>query len=237
MSDREISMLHHPLPFPLRVTRIFWTYIGLLSWWCAAVLSSAEIVVLPPAGLAAPRRELIEKSMGFLKDHPAVPYVEGGADVSGMDCSGAVVRLLKLVGIVPPRSAQGQYEWLRKSGRLTVVPVTARTADDPAFRRLLPGDLIFWAREDPTSPDGFYVSHVHLYLGKEGDGHAVMMGSSDGRSYRGKKISGFGIVDYRVPKAGSATRIVGFGSPLPAVPEPSPDPGKVPPTGPSPVKP
>lgn len=237
MSDGDTSMLQNPLFLARRIPRIFPVCTGLLSWWGAATLSWAGIVVLPPAGLAAPRRELIDRSMAFLQEHPAVPYVEGGTDVAGMDCSGAVVRLLKLVGIVPPRSAQGQYEWLHKSGRLTVVPVTARTAEDPAFRTLLPGDLIFWAREEPTSPDGFHVSHVHLYLGKEGDGHAVMIGSSDGRSYRGKKLSGFGIVDYRVPKAGSATRIVGFGSPLPAIAEPSPDPGKDPPAAPSPVKP
>jgi hypothetical protein len=65
-----------------------------------------------------------------------------------------------------------------------------------------------------------------MYLGKEADGHAVMIGSSDGRSYRGKKLSGFGIVDFHVPKPGSATRIVGFGSPLPALAEPSSSPVK-----------
>jgi hypothetical protein len=78
------------------------------------------------------------------------------------------------------------------------------------------------------------VSHVQVYLGKEADGHAVMIGSSDGRSYRGKKLSGFGIVDYRVPKAGSATRIAGFGSPFPATVAPLPDPAKVSPGHPSP---
>lgn len=172
--------------------------------------------MVPPAGLDAPRRELIARSLAFLKAHPAVPYVEGGADEKGMDCSGAIVRLLKLVDTEPPRSAQGQYDWLKKSGRLTAVPPGERNADDPVFRALQPGDLVFWGKEMSSSPEGFRVSHVHLYLGKEADGHAVMIGSSDGRSYRGKKLSGFGIVDYRVPKAGSATRIVGFGSPLPA---------------------
>jgi cell wall-associated NlpC family hydrolase len=192
--------------------------------WAAAILlalpTRAEVVPVWPADLAAPRRELLTKALALLKAHPAVPYVEGGAGAEGMDCSGATTAMLKQVGIVPPRSSHGQYEWLKESGRLTVVPASARTADDPVFRTLRPGDLIFWARD---GAEVFRVSHVHLYLGKEADGHAVMIGSSDGRSYRGKKLHGFGIVDYRVPPAGSATRIVGFGSPLPAAAKSPPD--------------
>ena len=118
---------------------------------------------------------------------------------------------------------------------MTSVPAGELTADSPVFRPLQPGDLVFWAHDKPG--ETFRVSHVHMYLGKEPDGHAVMIGSSDGRSYRGKKISGFGIVDYRVPKPGSATRIVGFGSPLPAAAQTSTDPGKARPSDPSPTQP
>jgi len=223
--------MHPPrrLPVILRARSV------LLFLGCAAAFAAAEVTVVPPADLSAPRRELIGKSLAFLKEHPAVPYVDGGADEKGMDCSGAILRLLKLVKIEPPRSAQGQYDWLRESGRLTLVPATARTPDDPVFRNLLPGDLVFWAHDQPGEP--FRVSHVQVYLGKEADGHAVMIGSSDGRSYRGKKLSGFGIVDYRVPEAGSATRIAGFGSPFPATVAPLPDPAKVSPGHPSPPEP
>jgi cell wall-associated NlpC family hydrolase len=205
--------------------------IGLLPPVFAAGSLMAEVVLVQPAGLAAPRREWIGKALAFLKEHPVVPYVEGGADVAGMDCSGAVVRLLKLVEIEPPRSARGQYEWLRKTGRLTIVPTAARTADDPVFHTLQPGDLIFWASDGPAAPAGPRVSHVHMFLGEEKDGHAVMIGSSDGRSYRGKKISGFGIVDYRMPRAGSPTRIVAFGSPFPAAVKPAPDQAEPPASG------
>jgi peptidoglycan DL-endopeptidase CwlO len=190
------------------------------------LVAKADLALRLPVDLSPSRRELVSKAMEFHKQHPDVPYLEGGADSKGMDCSGAVVSLLKLVNIEPPRSAQGQYEWLKKSGRLTLVPAGELTADDPVFRSLQPGDLVFWAKETPGTADGFRVSHVHMYLGKEPDGHAVMIGSSDGRSYRGKKLSGFGIVDFRVPKPGSATRIVGFGSPLPTAAKTSTDPGK-----------
>lgn len=199
---------------------------ALLPVLLAAGTLVAEVKLVRPAGLAASRQEWIDKSLAFLKQHPRIPHVEGGADVAGMDCSGAIVRLLGLVDIEAPRTAHGQYEWLRKAGRLTVVPATARSADDAVYRKLQPGDLVFWAKDPSGSADGFRVSHVHLYLGEEADGHRVMIGSSDGRSYRGKKLSGFGIVDYRVPKPGSATRIAAFGSPLPASAGPAPFPVK-----------
>ena len=57
----------------------------------------------------------------------------------------------------------------------------------------------------------------HMDPGKEKDGHAIMTGSSEGRSHRGTKINGFGITDFRLPKAGSPTRTVGFGPPPPAL--------------------
>jgi cell wall-associated NlpC family hydrolase len=189
-------------------------------------VAKGDAFIRLPADLSAQRRELVAKSLGFYKQHPDVPYLDGGTDAKGMDCSGAVVSLLRLVNVEPPRTAHGQYEWLRTSGRLTVVPAGEWTADDPVFRPLQPGDLVFWAKEISGGANEFRVSHVHMYLGKEADGHAVMIGSSDGRSYRGKKLSGFGIVDFRVPKPGSATRIVGFGSPLPALAEPSSSPVK-----------
>ena len=185
-----------------------------------AVPSRADVVPVWPDDLAAPRRELLTKALAFLKAHPAIPYLDGGASAAGMDCSGATTAMLEQVDIVPPRSAHGQYEWLKEAGRLTLVPASARTPDDPVFRTLLPGDLIFWARE---GAEVFRVSHVHIYLGKEADGHAVMIGSSDGRGYRGEKVNGFGIVDYRVPNAGSTTRIVAFGSPFPAAAKKTPD--------------
>jgi cell wall-associated NlpC family hydrolase len=134
-----------------------------------------------------------------------------------MDCSGAVLFLLKQVGIDAPRSADAQLEWLKSAGLLTLVPASARSADDPAFAALQPGDLVFWA---PDGPAPAPASHVHLYLGREADGHAVMIGSSDGRSYRGKKLSGFGIVDFRVPQAGAPTRIIAFGPPFAIPPAP-----------------
>jgi hypothetical protein len=67
-----------------------------------------------------------------------------------------------------------------------------------------------------------HASHVHLYLGKEADGHAIMIGSSERRSYRHHKIDGFGITDYHVPATGSKTRIIAYGPPPPFASKESP---------------
>jgi cell wall-associated NlpC family hydrolase len=138
-----------------------------------------------------------------------------------MDCSGAIFFLLKQAGQEPPRSAHDQYLWLKKLGRFTEVPADARDASHPAFASLQPGDLVFWAHDGPDAPVPPHASHVHIYLGKEQDGHAIMIGSSEGRSYRHQKINGFGITDFHISPAGSPTRIIGYGPPpfpLPATP-------------------
>jgi cell wall-associated NlpC family hydrolase len=100
---------------------------------------------------------------------------------------------------------------MKREGKLTEVPASVRKADDPVFAKLEPGDLVFYAHDGPEAPAEVRVSHVHMYLGKEADGHGIMIGSSEGRSYRGKKVNGFGITDYRVPAAGSTTRVVAYG--------------------------
>ena len=168
-----------------------------------------------PEDLAKDRRALLEPVLAFLKANPVIPYKLGGADATGMDCSGAIFFLLRQAGQDPPRSAHGQYLWMKKLGRLTGVSATARTVDHSAYAALLPGDLVFYAHDGPDAPAELHASHVHMYLGKEADGHAIMVGSSEGRSYRGSKIKGFGITDFHVPKAGSATRIIAYGPPPP----------------------
>ncbi len=179
-----------------------------------------------PDELSQDRREFLTPALAFFKQNPAVPYKLGSADATGMDCSGAIFYLLKQAGQEPPRSAHEQYLWMKKLGRLTEVPVGARTRKDPAYAALLPGDLVFYAHDLADTSLELRSSHVHIYLGKEADGHAIMIGSSEGRSYRGTKIHGFGITDYKVPKAGSATRIIAYGPPPPLDTEISTAPSK-----------
>lgn len=160
-----------------------------------------------PKDMAPATKKLLEKSLIAADAHPNVPYKFGAASPQeGMDCSGAVTYLLGLAGVTPPRSSAGMHKWLEKTPTYVVVPVDARDISHKIYQKLKPGDLIFWARE------GEEVSHVHLYLGVEkSDRRPVMIGASEGRSYRGQIRSGFGIVDFKVPNAENPKRIVGFG--------------------------
>ena len=192
---------------------------------CASpALLSQQAQPVWPEDLSADRRAFLEPALAFLKANSAIPYKLGSADATGMDCSGAVFFLLKQASQEPPRSAHEQYLWMKELKRLTIVPTTARTENDPAYAALLPGDLVFYAHYGPDAPQEIHASHVHVYLGKEADGHAIMIGSSEGRSYRHHKINGFGITDYHVPAAGAKTRIIAYGPPPPLAIAASPAP-------------
>ena len=167
--------------------------------------------------LGAPRKELVRTAVAEGRRLRLGEYVFGSADPDrgGFDCSGSMVFLLNKVGVEPPRTSAGQWEWLKENGRAVEVPPGA-TLEDEVFSKLKPGDLLFWAGTyEPTDGRASAVTHVQMYLGREkSDGRRVMIGSSDGRSYRGQKRCGFGVFDFRLPRPGSKARFVGFGSPL-----------------------
>lgn len=95
----------------------------------------------PPADYAA-REEILEDALGQI----GRPYVYGGADADGFDCSGLVRYVYADAGIELPRTAAQQ----RRAGRS--IPL----AD------ALPGDLVFYRI------DGGW--HVTIYVG---DGRVV----------------------------------------------------------------
>lgn len=166
-----------------------------------------------PTSLPPTTKAMLEFGLQSFAAHPQVPYKTGSSSLTeGMDCSGAIVFLLAQRKITPPRSSSAIHDWLSKQKNFTVVPADARHADHPIYQKLQPGDLIFWAPDLPNASTPPKATHVHMFLGRETrDKHPVMIGSSDGRSYRGQKRSGFGIVDFKVPAPGSKTRIIAFG--------------------------
>ena len=84
------------------------------------------------------------------------PYIWGGDDPSGFDCSGFIIEILKSVGILP-RKGDWTASQLSDMWHRTQVP--------------LPGDLAFW-----QSNSGRIV-HVEMFIG---DGLAI--GASGGGS-------------------------------------------------------
>lgn len=160
------------------------------------------------------RRRLIEGALALARDSPRMPYLTGSADPDsgGLDCSGAMYFVMRKAGLDPPRSSGAQMEWLRKSGRFHEIPADALELEHPSFAGLKPGDLLFWAVNDTSGEER--VHHVAMYLGTAiTDGLPLMINSTDGRTYRGRKANGYGVYDFQIPKSGSLSKLVGYGTP------------------------
>ena len=167
--------------------------------------------------LPADRKKLIERAIAVAKDSPWLPYQFGGSDPKdgGFDCSGAMYFVMQKAGLAPPRTSAEQFLWLKENDRLIEVPADALALDHLALKKLQPGDLLFWGGTY-TPGDGRQVNitHVALYLGHEkGDGRAVMINATDGRSYRGVKANGYGVYDFQLPREGSKAVFMGYGTP------------------------
>jgi cell wall-associated NlpC family hydrolase len=129
-------------------------------------------------------------------------YKYGSADPSsgGMDCSGFVFYVLNQAGLRDvPRDSSQQYVWVRKAG--TFRAVNSRHEDTFELDELTPGDLLFWTgtysiERDPP------ITHAMIYLGREkGTNQRIMVGASDGRTYKGESRYGVSVFDFKVPRA------------------------------------
>ncbi len=142
-------------------------------------------------------------------------YTYGSADPAngGMDCSGFVYYVLRERGLTDvPRSSSEQYKWARKARKFFAV--VSRKNSTFELDDLRPGDLLFWTGTYNTSNDP-PISHAMIYLGKEKEtGKRVMMGSSDGRTYRGQSRWGVSVFDFSLERRdsgnGSGPRFVGY---------------------------
>jgi cell wall-associated NlpC family hydrolase len=141
-------------------------------------------------------------------------YKTGSGDPAqgGTDCSGFVWHVLQKHGhTAAPRQSDGMYEWTWNAG--TFRACNGVTTDTFEFKELRPGDLLFWVnstRDGKTDRDP-PVTHVMIYLGRrKSDGHPVCAGASDGRTYDGQSMSGVSVFDFRLPRAGSASRFIGY---------------------------
>ena len=163
------------------------------------------------------RRKLIEAALKAGGEEAGMPYKYGGngAESGGFDCSGAMYHVLRKADLKPPRTSSDQYLWVREHSRLHPVSLGAVDTEHGSFSNLKPGDLVFWSGTyEPTDGRLTKITHVALFLGHERkDGRAVMVNATNGRTYRGAKVDGYGVCDFRVPGKGGKSRMVGYGAP------------------------
>ena len=128
-------------------------------------------------------------------------YLYGSADPTrgGMDCSGTIYFLLQKMGVSDvPRSASQQYVWVRRAD--VFHPVVSTRMDSFELDALRPGHLLFWTGTYSVDVDP-PVTHTMIYLGKaRSDGRPLMVGASDGRTFRGDKKFGVSVFDFVIPK-------------------------------------
>ena len=114
-------------------------------------------------------------------------------------------------------TALAQYQWLKAGNRLHETTVEPSGLDQPFFNALSPGISCFWGRKsapDKDKDEQLSVTHVAMYLGVEKDGNRhVMINSTDGRTYRGVKANGYGVLISTFRNRAPEARFLGYGTP------------------------
>ncbi len=160
-------------------------------------------------------QELIRQALLLTEKDLTYRYGSADPESGGIDCSGFVYYVLRRCGIPDvPRSASGQYAWVRKAGNFRAV--LSRNPESFELDELRPGDLLFWEGTYATQNDP-PITHSMIYLGRErAGGERVMVGSSDGRTYHGQQRWGASVFDFWPTFPGQKTtpgssRFVGYG--------------------------
>jgi len=146
-------------------------------------------------------RQIVDTALELTTRNLEYKYGSSDPASGGMDCSGFVVYVLTQNGIRDvPRDSSQQYVWVRKAGNFKAV--NSRQEDTFELDELVPGDLLFWTgtysiERDPP------ITHAMIYLGREkGTNHRIMVGASDGRTYKGESRYGVSVFDFKIPKPG-----------------------------------
>ena len=199
--------------FPTHAAKHSYTVDG-VTYHRPALLKTTDLTGFKK--LSEARQRLITVALETASRNGWLKYRFGGScpSAGGFDCSGAMYYVLRSSGYKPPRTSAQQYRWLRDARKITEVAGRPQSLDDEAFKRLTPGDMVFWSGTYvPTDGRVLRITHVSLYLGREKDGRHVMIGATKGRSYRGKRGDGYGVYDFSLPSKASKARFVGFGPP------------------------
>ena len=134
-----------------------------LKWIMAlgglALIATTGVPAFAEAPLAvAKARDVRARIVSDADKYLGVPYVYGGDDDKGIDCSGLVYRVFKdVLGLGIPRTVKTLYDYSEHIDR----------------ERLEPGDLVFF---DTTGP----LAHVGIYEGEDTFIHAASEGEHTG---------------------------------------------------------
>ena len=121
------------------------------------------------------------KSLGLR--YNAIARLPGDAAPRTMDCSNTARYLVENTKSVSlPRTASDQYLYVRRHGYLKRAGGFFGGTPDTAWwtKRLKPGDLLFWEHtyKPKRKPP---VTHVMVYLGRDGNGTPLMAGAQNSR--------------------------------------------------------
>jgi len=144
-------------------------------------------------------RKIIEAGLALTSQNLGYKYGSADPANGGMDCSGFIQYVLAKSGYGDvPRDAREQYIWVRKSGNFKAV--LGHSDDTFELDELRPGDLLFWSGTYITDRDPD-ITHTMIYLGREmGTNHRIMVGASDGRTYKGQSRFGVSVFDFKVSR-------------------------------------
>jgi hypothetical protein len=115
---------------------------------CLLLAGAACAVRSEPETRTVLRRQIVELSRGLV----GIPYIYGGSDIDGFDCSGFVFYVYDCFGIRLPRSARGQ----------------AKLKGAVPLRRAAPGDILVFRLKRKW--------HSAIYLGDGRFVHAPNFG-------------------------------------------------------------
>jgi peptidoglycan DL-endopeptidase CwlO len=162
-------------------------------------------------------RKVLDQALDLTNQNLSYKYGSADPAQGGMDCSGFIYYVLKHTGMSEvPRDAREQYIWVRKAGKFQAV--LGRSPDTFELDALKPGDLLFWAGTYNVDRDPA-ITHTMIYLGRDkATNQRIMVGASDGRTYKGQSRYGVSVFDFKMAgrKAASPGEpgpvFVGYGS-------------------------
>jgi cell wall-associated NlpC family hydrolase len=161
-------------------------------------------------------KKVIDLGLGLTARNLAYKINSADPRGRGMDSSGFVYYVLSQGGIKGvPRDARQQYVWLRRAGNFQAV--LAQRDDSFELDALKPGDLLFWTTPYSVSRDPDVIQTM-IYIGRDqATNQRLMIGASEGRTYKGQMRKGVAIFDFKIGRTASkgskepAAVFVGYG--------------------------